>query len=34
MNLTAYRFHFMWEYLGLPWEDIEIVPKGEERAKL
>ncbi|TVY39985.1 Glutathione S-transferase kappa [Lachnellula subtilissima] len=28
------RFHFMWEYLGLPWQDIEILPKGREKAKL
>ncbi|KAJ7162641.1 putative glutathione S-transferase kappa 1 [Mycena crocata] len=20
------RFHFMWEYLGLPWKDIELLP--------
>jgi glutathione S-transferase kappa 1 len=24
------RFHFMWDYLGLPWSDISI----QERAKL
>ena len=33
-KLTGYRFHFMWEYLGLPWKDIEIVPKEEGKAKL
>jgi glutathione S-transferase kappa 1 len=27
------RFHFMWEFLGLPWKDIEVVPKGG-KAKL
>lgn len=21
------RFHFMWEFLGLPWSDIELKPK-------
>jgi len=26
------RFHFMWEYLGVPWHDIEILPKA--KAKL
>ncbi|KAJ7157247.1 putative glutathione S-transferase kappa 1 [Mycena filopes] len=25
------RFHFIWEYLGLPWKDIELLPP---RAKL
>ena len=19
------RFHFMWEYLGLPWKDVELI---------
>jgi hypothetical protein len=28
------RFHFMWEFLGLPWEDIRIVPKAEVKGKL
>ncbi|KAH8595761.1 putative glutathione S-transferase kappa 1 [Bisporella sp. PMI_857] len=29
------RFHFMWEFLGLPWVDIEVLPKGSDRkAKL
>lgn len=30
------RFHFMWEYLGLPWRDIEILEKGNrgEKSKL
>ncbi|KAF9699129.1 hypothetical protein EKO04_002884 [Ascochyta lentis] len=23
------RFHFMWEYLGLPWKDVELVPKAK-----
>ncbi|KZP03652.1 putative DSBA family oxidoreductase [Athelia psychrophila] len=22
------RFHFMWEHLGLPWEDVRLLPKG------
>jgi len=21
------RFHFMWEYLGLPWKDIQVLPR-------
>ncbi|KAJ7194759.1 putative glutathione S-transferase kappa 1 [Mycena pura] len=21
------RFHFMWEYLGLPWKDFELLPR-------
>jgi glutathione S-transferase kappa 1 len=29
------RFHFMWEFLGLPWQDIELLPKGSKpRANL
>jgi len=28
------RFHFMWQYLGIPFTDIEIIPKGGEKAKL
>lgn len=30
------RFHFMWEFLGLPWQDLAILPKGAKpgRAKL
>jgi len=28
------RFHFMWQYLGVPFTDIEIIPKGGEKAKL
>lgn len=30
------RFHFMWEYLGLPWQDVAVLPKGTKpgRAKL
>lgn len=27
------RFHFMWEYLGLPWQDIEILPPGAKAGK-
>ncbi|KAJ7819893.1 putative glutathione S-transferase kappa 1 [Mycena olivaceomarginata] len=26
------RFHFIWEYLGLPWKDIELLPR--QSAKL
>ncbi|CAA9965495.1 Glutathione S-transferase kappa 1 [Pyrenophora teres f. maculata] len=28
------RFHFMWEYLGLPWKDIELLSPGSARAKI
>ncbi|EDU50175.1 glutathione S-transferase kappa 1 [Pyrenophora tritici-repentis Pt-1C-BFP] len=28
------RFHFMWEYLGLPWKDIELLSSGSARAKI
>lgn len=32
------RFHFMWEFLAVPWQDIKILPKDGskniERAKL
>ena len=29
------RFHFMWEFLGLPWTDLGILPKGSEgKSKL
>lgn len=31
----ADRFHFMWEFLGVRWRDIEIIPRGGiEKAKL
>ncbi|KAF2270925.1 glutathione S-transferase kappa 1 [Lojkania enalia] len=26
------RFHNIWEYLGLPWKDVELLPK--ERSKI
>ena len=29
------RFHFVWQFLGVPFHDIQIVPKGQgEKAKL
>ncbi|RDL39355.1 putative Glutathione S-transferase kappa 1 [Venustampulla echinocandica] len=29
------RFHFIWEFLGLPWQDIQILPpKQGDKAKL
>jgi len=28
------RFHYMWEFLGLPWEDIRIVPMAKIKEKL
>jgi glutathione S-transferase kappa 1 len=27
------RFHFMWEFLGLPWRDLEVLPKGTPPGK-
>jgi hypothetical protein len=27
------RFHFMWEFLGLPWQDIAILLKGTRPGK-
>jgi hypothetical protein len=24
-----FRFHFMWEFLGLPWQDVKLLPKEE-----
>ena len=30
----SYRFHFMWEYLGLPWKDVELLLPGNARAKI
>jgi hypothetical protein len=28
------RFHYMWEFLGLPWKDIELLPPGNAKAKI
>ncbi|KAL6712384.1 hypothetical protein ACN47E_000261 [Coniothyrium glycines] len=28
------RFHHMWEYLGLPWRDIEIETTGKAKARI
>jgi hypothetical protein len=28
------RFHYMWEYLGLPWQDIELQAPGQAKAKI
>ncbi|RYN62460.1 hypothetical protein AA0118_g5328 [Alternaria tenuissima] len=28
------RFHYMWEYLGLPWKDVELLPPGKAKAKI
>jgi len=28
------RFHFMWHFLGIPFQDIQITPKDGEKAKL
>jgi glutathione S-transferase kappa 1 len=27
------RFHFMWEFLGLPWQDVAVLPKGTKSGK-
>jgi len=27
------RFHFLWRFLGVPYRDVEIIPRGE-KAKL
>jgi hypothetical protein len=29
----VFRFHFMWEFLGLPWQDIELLPKGSQKGR-
>lgn len=29
-----YRFHYMWEYLGLPWKDVQLLPPGDAKAKI
>lgn len=29
-----FRFHYMWEYLGLPWKDVELLPPGNAKAKI
>lgn len=31
---NAVRFHFMWEYLGLPWKDVELESREKPRAKI
>ncbi|KAF2856998.1 glutathione S-transferase kappa 1 [Plenodomus tracheiphilus IPT5] len=28
------RFHYMWEFLGLPWKDIELEPPAGVKAKI
>jgi len=28
------RFHYMWEYLGLPWKDVQLLPPGDAKAKI
>ncbi|KAJ4374269.1 hypothetical protein N0V83_003010 [Neocucurbitaria cava] len=28
------RFHYMWEYLGLPWKDIELQTAGQPKARI
>ena len=25
----ACRFHYMWQFLGIPFRDIEIIPKSQ-----
>ncbi|EMD65709.1 hypothetical protein COCSADRAFT_35747 [Bipolaris sorokiniana ND90Pr] len=28
------RFSYMWEFLGLPWKDVELLPPGNQKAKI
>jgi len=28
------RFHYMWEYLGLPWRDVELEAPAKARSKI
>lgn len=28
------RFHYMWEYMGLPWKDVELEPPVSVKAKI
>ncbi|KAJ4992720.1 dsba family oxidoreductase [Stagonosporopsis vannaccii] len=28
------RFHYMWEYLGLPWKDIELEAQTKPKSKI
>jgi hypothetical protein len=28
-DMPFLRFHYMWDFLGLPWKDIEIVDKSK-----
>ncbi|KAI4669954.1 uncharacterized protein J4E79_000234 [Alternaria viburni] len=28
------RFHYMWEYLGLPWKDVQLLPPADAKAKI
>ncbi|KAJ6595906.1 putative glutathione S-transferase kappa 1 [Mycena vulgaris] len=28
------RFHFMWEFLGLPWQNIRLLPNSKSESKL
>lgn len=27
------RFHFMWEFLDLPWRDVQLLSKDEDEAQ-
>jgi len=27
------RFHFIWDFLGLPWQDIQLLPKGAAKGR-
>jgi hypothetical protein len=29
----ACRFHFMWEFLGLPYQDLALLPKGSKKTR-
>lgn len=28
------RFSYMWEFLGLPWKDVELLSPGNQKAKI
>jgi hypothetical protein len=32
--LTCCRFHFVYEFLGLPYRDVTLLPAGGEKGKL
>jgi hypothetical protein len=28
-----FRFHYMWQFLGLPWKDIELQAPAQAKSK-